>query len=401
MMIRLFKNSPVCLLVLLLSATVSAQDNRTQLPGILTNNTYFDANVGFINYNFTNKHLAPGFTAGSVRVPHAGVRLILYGYKLNKYLSVQVTYLRPVLWMQFQNINGDKGNHSVVMNITGITFKGTIPFKKKLAMYVEAGLADVSRTGFKINDVPVVKNASFPTIQAGAGLTYKLNDHFSLTSYAGWSPSDSKNMQPATVFFSAGARYSVKRFSPERVAANRNSGYIFPANLLQVGYTSKVLNYGVNDFFSNKYFPIFWGGDVQVRSGVTVSYQRNVYHGRKTFSIDVGVSSSYWTSNLLKQHFYTVSIFPLFRFTLIHSKMTDIYFAYSVAGPSYISKFRIDETETGKHFTFQDNMGIGIYSGKHRNINAEIKIGHYSNGDLFPQNNGVMTPLTFNLGYAF
>jgi hypothetical protein len=46
-------------------------------------------------------------------------------------------------------------------------------------------------------------------------------------------------------------------------------------------------------------------------------------------------------------------------------------------------------------------MGIGIYSGKHRNINAEIKIGHYSNGDLFPQNNGVMTPLTFNLGYAF
>ncbi|HWJ25865.1 MAG TPA: acyloxyacyl hydrolase, partial [Flavisolibacter sp.] len=78
-----------------------------------------------------------------------------------------------------------------------------------------------------------------------------------------------------------------------------------------------------------------------------------------------------------------------------------LYFNYSVAGPSYISKVVIDSSETGKHFTFQDFMGMGIFAGKNRHLNAEIKIQHYSNGNIFPRNAGVKVPLTFNLGYAF
>jgi hypothetical protein len=72
-----------------------------------------------------------------------------------------------------------------------------------------------------------------------------------------------------------------------------------------------------------------------------------------------------------------------------------------VAGPTYISKVLIDGEETGRHFTFQDVMGIGIFAGEKKNINAGIRIAHYSNGNLFPQNNGVMIPLSFSLGYAF
>jgi hypothetical protein len=46
-------------------------------------------------------------------------------------------------------------------------------------------------------------------------------------------------------------------------------------------------------------------------------------------------------------------------------------------------------------------MGIGILAGKKRNLEAGIKIAHYSNGNIFPQNNGVMIPLTFGLGYTW
>jgi hypothetical protein len=46
-------------------------------------------------------------------------------------------------------------------------------------------------------------------------------------------------------------------------------------------------------------------------------------------------------------------------------------------------------------------MGFGVFAGKQKQLNAEIKIAHYSNGNLFPQNNGVMVPLTFGLGYSF
>ena len=79
----------------------------------------------------------------------------------------------------------------------------------------------------------------------------------------------------------------------------------------------------------------------------------------------------------------------------------DAYFYYSVAGPTYISKKIIDHIDTGEHFTFQDNMGVGMFFGEKRNLNAEIRIGHYSNGNIFPLNGAVKIPLSLNFGYAF
>ena len=55
----------------------------------------------------------------------------------------------------------------------------------------------------------------------------------------------------------------------------------------------------------------------------------------------------------------------------------------------------------GGKFTFMDNMGTGAFFGPKRNLNAELKIGHYSNGNTFPDNEAVKIPLSLNLGYAF
>jgi hypothetical protein len=72
-----------------------------------------------------------------------------------------------------------------------------------------------------------------------------------------------------------------------------------------------------------------------------------------------------------------------------------------VAGPTYISRIEIDSLEIGKRFTFQDFMGVGSYIGKNRRVDIEVRIAHYSNGNLFPKNEGVMIPLTFNLGWTW
>jgi hypothetical protein len=53
------------------------------------------------------------------------------------------------------------------------------------------------------------------------------------------------------------------------------------------------------------------------------------------------------------------SIYPVLRFTPLRSKSQDIYFNYSLAAPTFISKTTIDTNETGKQFTFQDFMGVG------------------------------------------
>jgi len=249
-------------------------------------------------------------------------------------------------------------------NVAGFTIKSRLPVKEKFSIYGEAGLGIVTRTGFAINNIQVVKNANYSAVLLGGGLEYVLNNKLNFQAGLGWSPAYTKSNEPATIFFSGGLVFNVHKLSATKVIENQNSGFIFPTNLIQVGYTSNILGYGVNNFFSNTVFPIFWGGDVEVAKGISIHYQRNVFHGRKVFSLDWGTSFSYWVSKNEKQRFYTISIFPLFRFTAFHFKMADLYFNYSVAGPSFISKVDIDNIKTGKKFTFQDFMGMGIYTGK-------------------------------------
>jgi len=182
---------------------------------------------------------------------------------------------------------------------------------------------------------------------------------------------------------------------------NAGKAFIFPRNILQLGYTTQALGYGVNKAVSKGPVPIFWGGDVKVRSGVSLNYQHNMFHSRKVFSWDWGVNLSFWQSRRDKENFFTASLFPVLRFTAFRSAAADIYFNYSVAGPSYISRTMTDGANTGRRFTFQDFMGMGAFMGSRKNLNAEIRIMHYSNGNIFPENLGYMIPLTFNIGYCF
>jgi hypothetical protein len=147
--------------------------------------------------------------------------------------------------------------------------------------------------------------------------------------------------------------------------------------------------------------PIFWGGHAKVDFGIAPHYERNVFHTHKVFALDVGASAGFYKTREHDERFVTLSVYPLFRFTFLRARLADMYFAYSLAGPTYISKVVLDDLNTGHHFTFQDFMGIGWFAGANRNLNFGVKINHYSNGNIFTQNAGVKIPLTFSIGYAF
>ena len=115
----------------------------------------------------------------------------------------------------------------------------------------------------------------------------------------------------------------------------------------------------------------------------------------------MGSSGSVWRSQANQQTFYTLSIYPLFRWTFLRLKPADIWAVYSLAGPTYISRTLIDGRDTGHHFTFQDFMGLGAFVGRTRNVSVGVKINHYSNGNIFTENAGVRIPITFSVGYAF
>lgn len=84
---------------------VTAQDERSQLPPIMQR-SYFEVNIGAINYPFSAAQLEPGYNLVGVTVPPMAVRLVLWGYDFNKYFAGQVFYMRPVSWVRYSYEKG-------------------------------------------------------------------------------------------------------------------------------------------------------------------------------------------------------------------------------------------------------------------------------------------------------
>src|SRR5262249_18711487 len=92
--------------------------------------------------------------------------------------------------------------------------------------------------------------------------------------------------------------------------------------------------------------------------------------------------------------------YPLFRFTPFRTRRADAYFCYSLAGPTFISSRALDGRDLGSRFTFQDYLGAGVFLGSAKRIVVGVKINHYSNGNIFPEDAGVMVPVTFTVGWV-
>jgi hypothetical protein len=388
----------------LLCAAASAiaqpsEDTRTQYPRLLQN-SFISINVGAIDQPFSQAQLEPGFHAASIEVPRADVRVMLIGHEFNRVISAQASYMRPLNYVTYADVGpGDVDRHHVRVNFGAVTLKARLPVARRWSAYGEGGLGFTSRTGFSLGDTPVVTDAHYASLLLGGGAEYRLTPSWDLTGGVTFSPGRDDVRQPHTIFYSSGFRYTVRPLPAERVDANRDAGVIFPRHVIQVEYSSGT-GYEVNDFVSRK-VPIFWGGHAKVDFGIAPHYERNVFHTRRVFALDVGASAGFYKTRQNNDRFVTLSVYPLFRFTFLRARLADMYFVYSLAGPTYISKVILDDLNTGRHFTFQDFMGIGWFAGANRNLNLGVKINHYSNGNIFTQNAGVKIPLTFSVGYAF
>jgi hypothetical protein len=374
-------------------------DSRAQYPRFLSD-SFVGVDVGSINYPFSSRQLEPGFTAQSIDVPHAAARVVLYGHRFNKFFSAQLDYTRPVKWVNYRNLNGTDESHTVWMAVGDALFRAQAPISSRFAVYGEGGLGVVNRIGFEIGNATAVSHANFATPVYGAGVEYHVNPRWDLVAGATYVPEHEEKKQPGIGVGTMGFRYNLRPLTPERIEETRHAGNIFPANLVQVAFTTNVVGYGANDAVSSK-VPVFWGGNVRVARGVTLRYQRNLFHTASQFSIDVGVSASLLKTNDVGENFAALSVYPVLRWTFLRRQAADVFFSYTLAGPSYLTKQLIDGQDTGNNFTFQDIMGFGMFVSRKRNVFVQLDISHYSNGNLFSKNPGVRIPTTIAIGRAF
>jgi hypothetical protein len=378
---------------------VQAQQVRTSR---FLSNAYIGLQLGYIGYHFSNAQLLPGFQAQSVQVPHFAQRFVIFGHEFNKYFSGQVSELVAAHPVAYQNVNGDMASHDLWMNnIAGFTVKARLPLSRKFSLFGEGGLGVVTRNGFQINQSTVLNGANYATFLFGGGLDYRVNDHWDVLTGVIVAPGHAAGKQPATEFVSSGFTYTMRHVPVEPEGAGARNGPIWPKNVIQLGYITDALGFGVNDFFSKGKVAIFWHGTVEVANGVSVNYRHNLFHTRRFFAIDWGADVSSWKSRKNGDRFYTASLYPALRIPIVRTNPVETYFSYSLAGPSLITRTNIDGVETGKMFTFQDYMSVGFYLGKKRRVTGEIRIAHYSNANLFSQNPGLTIPLGFYFGSSF
>lgn len=157
----------------------------------------------------------------------------------------------------------------------------------------------------------------------------------------------------------------------------------------------------INKYLTWPYLPVFWQGKTQAKNGFLLSFQDNLYHSRRWFSLDWGISTGHYLSSQLSQSVNVASIFLAIKFWLIRTERFNFYFMYSPAGPTYCSQQIIDNQNMYSKFTFQDFIGIGAFIGKRQALDIGLKVAHYSNGLLVPQDPGFDVPILVTIGYAF
>lgn len=174
----------------------------------------------------------------------------------------------------------------------------------------------------------------------------------------------------------------------------KSSQFHFKAHQFSVGFYAKhVLPRGIPRPPS----PIMWTATHKADSGMTFLYEWNVFHTQKYFSVNFGTNFSWWSMQSQTQLAITF-LFDL-RFWLFHTKSFNPYVTWSIAAPTLISRRIFGQANLGKHFLFQDFLGIGTEIGKHFDIS--LRLYHYSNGDLFLHNNGFDVPSVLSIGYLF
>ena len=126
------------------------EDTRTQYPAFLAN-SYLSVTLGYIGYAFSDRQLEPGFHAASIGVPHVAARVAVFGHEFSPHVSAQVSYMRPVHYVTYANVNGDGSTHHVWTHFGGVTLTARVPIAARTSIYGEGGLGVTSRHGFPRN----------------------------------------------------------------------------------------------------------------------------------------------------------------------------------------------------------------------------------------------------------
>lgn len=102
----------------------------------------------------------------------------------------------------------------------------------------------------------------------------------------------------------------------------------------------------------------------------------------------------------LDNSLYAISLYPQLNLYLTQKHWGQPYFFVRALGPSYLSENHLGERQQDNHFSFQAQVGAGAYLnlGQSRRGSITLSFKHFSNANLFNNNDGFDLPVMLNLG---
>ncbi len=152
------------------------------------------------------------------------------------------------------------------------------------------------------------------------------------------------------------------------------------------------------------------GSQINHTAGIDYSFYRHDRSSRSSFII--GASYTYMGANSNEfDRIHALSIYPQLSMyptseSWVHSLVPgdgQPFFYVRALGPSYISANRLGDRSQANHFAFQAQIGIGVMYELENDRQAIVSFAwkHFSNANLFSENDGIDLPVVLNIGVQF
>lgn len=153
-------------------------------------------------------------------------------------------------------------------------------------------------------------------------------------------------------------------------------------------------------------------GSSQNNWSVSLDYNFYRFERSPRQHILIGTSYTYIKSDSAgDDDMYAVSIYPQVSFypergSWAYSKTpgwAEPFFYFRALGPSYISSNKLGDRQQAHNFAFQAQIGVGavVKTRKDTEVIVALSWKHFSNANLYDDNDGIDLPLMLNIGIKF
>lgn len=154
------------------------------------------------------------------------------------------------------------------------------------------------------------------------------------------------------------------------------------------------------------------GGSRQTNHTIGVDYNFYRHERSSRSSFVIGASYTYLGTNTdSNDSIHALSVYPQLSMypsagSWVHKLIPgngEPFFYVRALGPTYISSNQLGNRRQAKHFAFQAQLGVGATYrlGSDQQASFAIAWKHFSNANLFDDNDGIDLPIVLTFGVTF